>query len=606
MPKRSRSHQLETESIRRFEQTLPSRWVCRRKDNDYGVDLEVEIFNDRDEATGLIFLVQLKGTDDPAEARSVSMKVDRLDYLNKLDCPSVLVRYCSADDSFHWKWLSNVLAEISQPETKTVTVRFNESDAWSDADPEAIVHTLNVYRTIRVASRRLPLGLSIDEQGREGPHAFELSCAVDEITTSCRIVGMSTNPTDCLPVIVYIDGEYLRARIDVIASIAVHLDVFNRNEIAAQLSYVLAYFASGYEFMPQARDLATLIGTRSYRCQSRLIAATVAARLTDHPSSSGDLAALNGIHERQDEAYLLYVHSLLSSSLPFEERLATVSRFYADALEFHAMETPEQQSAIHYSFGNALRIAGAMSGAVRQYNLARRKYPDYLTRGYFLAELAAALYFRGRHRMAARLYDQAYAVDQKPQMAICAGDAHLFCGHFPEACRSYDAAKDSDDIFEFSEAVLKGWMATWVEEFSHHNQLSYGWANPSLWMSVLEQSVEAGEQDHAIGACLMLCYSTEDTLPFWAQAMLLGMGGKDHGLQFATIACAVWAHGLSAYALFRDRLLEQGGPSDALQNMDQIVSDLNAQRNSACQRGVTARFLREHHYDTIVEVPASA
>ena len=605
MPKRSRSHQLETESIRRFEQTLPSRWVCRRKDNDYGIDLEVEIFNDRDEATGLIFFVQLKGTDDPSEARSVSMKVDRLDYLDKLDCPSVLVRYCSAGDIFHWKWLSNVFAEIGQPETKNVTVRFDESDAWSDADPEAIVHTLNVYRTIRVASRQLPLGLSIDDQGSEGPYAFELICAVAEITSFCQIIGASKSPTECLPVTVYIDGEYLRARIDVIASIAVHLNAFNRDEISAQLSYVLAYFASGYEFMSQARDLATLIQTRSFRCQSRYIAAAVAARLTDHPSLSGNLAALNGIHERQDEAYLLYIESLLSSNLPYEERLATVSRFYADALEFHAPAPLEQQAAIHYSFGNALRIAGTMSRAVQQYNMARRKYPNYLKRGYFLAELAAALYFCGRYKMSSTLYDHSYVVDPTPRVAICAGDAHLFCGHFAEAHRCYDAATKSDDIFESSEAALKGWMTSWVEEFSHHNQISYGWSNPSFWMSILKQNMDAGEQDHAIAACLILCYSAEDTISFWAQAMLLSMGGKDHRLQFATIACAVSAHGLAAYALFRDRLLEQGGPSDALHDIDQIVGDLNDKRNSAGQRGVTARLLREHHYDTVVEVPAS-
>ncbi|RUX98437.1 DUF4365 domain-containing protein, partial [Mesorhizobium sp. M7A.F.Ca.CA.004.04.1.1] len=99
MPKRSRSHQLEAESIRRYEQALPSRWVCRRKDEDYGVDLEVEVFDDRDEATGLIFLVQLKATDDPTEALSVAMKMDRLLYLGSLDCPSIVVRYCSVDDS---------------------------------------------------------------------------------------------------------------------------------------------------------------------------------------------------------------------------------------------------------------------------------------------------------------------------------------------------------------------------------------------------------------------------------------------------------------------------------------------------------------------------
>lgn len=581
---------------------LPSRWVCRRKNSDYGVDLEVEIFNDTGEATGLIFLVQLKGTDDPAQASSVSIKVDRLEYLGGLDSPSILVRYCSADDSFNWKWLSNVFAEIGHPNKKTVTVRFGEGDAWSDADPEAIVRTLKVYRTIRIASRRLPLGLSTDSRGKDSPHAFELNYAVAEIVASCRNVGTSSDPSQCLPVIVYMDGEYLRARIDVIASISVHLNVFGRDEIAAQLSYVLTYFASGYEFMSQTHDLATLIRTRGYRCQSRQVAAIVAARMTEHPSLAGDLAALNGIHERQDEPYLIYIHSLLSSVLPFEERLATVSRFYADALRFHATEAPERQAAIHYSFGNALRISGAMSEAVNQYNLARRKHPDYLRRGYFLAELAASLFFRSHYRVAATLYDQAYEADPTPQIAICAGDAHLFCGEFPEARRCYRTAAKSQDIFESSEGVVKDCMTSWAEEFSKHSQLVRGWNEPTLWMSVLDRSVEAGQRDDAIGACLMLCYSAEDTRPFWVEVMLLSMAGEHHELLVAVIVCAVSTHGLAAYALFRDHLLEHGGVSDELLNIDQMVNDLNTQRSSKNQHDVTARYLREHHYDTVVEV----
>ncbi|RUY02683.1 hypothetical protein EN985_18675 [Mesorhizobium sp. M7A.F.Ca.CA.004.04.1.1] len=495
-----------------------------------------------------------------------------------------------------------MFAEIGQPETKTVTIRFCETDAWSDADPEAIVRTFKVYRTIRLASRQLSLGLGIDERRCGGPHSFELSCAVAEITSSCRIVGTSLDPSECLPVMVHLDGEYLRSRIDMIASITVHLKSFDRHEIAAQLSYVLAHFACGYEFISQARDLATLIRQRRYRCQSRNVAAVVAARLNEHPTLAGDLAALNGIHERQDEAYLLYVHSLLSSSLPFEERLATASRFYVDALEFHAAETPERQSAIHYSFGNALRISGAMSRAVRQYNLARRKYPDYLRRGYFLAELAAALFFRGRHRMAATLYDHAYEADAKPQVAICAGDAHLFCGHFAEAHRCYDAATNSDDICESSEAALKDWMATWVEQFSYRNYLTY---SPHIWMSVLEQSVEAERRDHAIGACLMLCYLTEDNLPFWARAISLTTGGEDRDLLFAVIAGAVWTHGQAAYALFRDGFRRAGGSSDALRNLDGMVGDLFAQRTSSSKGGVTTRLLREHHYDSVVEEPTN-
>ncbi len=78
------------------------------------------------------------------------MKMDRLVYLSRLDSPSILVRYCSVDDSLRWKWISNVFAEIGHPDTKTVTIRFGDTDVWPGGNSEAIVRTLKVYRTIRL------------------------------------------------------------------------------------------------------------------------------------------------------------------------------------------------------------------------------------------------------------------------------------------------------------------------------------------------------------------------------------------------------------------------------------------------------------------------
>ena len=62
-PQRPRQHQLETESKRHFESVIPSSWIYRPLDQDYGIDGEVEIFNDSGDATGYKFLVQLKSTD---------------------------------------------------------------------------------------------------------------------------------------------------------------------------------------------------------------------------------------------------------------------------------------------------------------------------------------------------------------------------------------------------------------------------------------------------------------------------------------------------------------------------------------------------------------
>ncbi len=60
--KRPRQHIIETISKKAFEEIIPDEWVYRELTPDYGIDYQVEIFNN-EEATGKSFFVQLKGTD---------------------------------------------------------------------------------------------------------------------------------------------------------------------------------------------------------------------------------------------------------------------------------------------------------------------------------------------------------------------------------------------------------------------------------------------------------------------------------------------------------------------------------------------------------------
>ena len=63
MGQRTRNHLIEDESRLFFKKSLPKFWVCRDKNDDYGIDCEVEIFDNKGNSTGLVFWVQLKGTD---------------------------------------------------------------------------------------------------------------------------------------------------------------------------------------------------------------------------------------------------------------------------------------------------------------------------------------------------------------------------------------------------------------------------------------------------------------------------------------------------------------------------------------------------------------
>jgi hypothetical protein len=77
MPKRTRAHMLETLSRQHLERILPPEWVCRRVEDDYGLDLRVEIVAG-DRVTGREFFIQLKGTDTLKTAG---------DDVNAVSCP---------------------------------------------------------------------------------------------------------------------------------------------------------------------------------------------------------------------------------------------------------------------------------------------------------------------------------------------------------------------------------------------------------------------------------------------------------------------------------------------------------------------------------------
>ncbi|MGI9281651.1 MAG: DUF4365 domain-containing protein [Endozoicomonas sp.] len=75
LPKRHRTHQLEAESVLEIQNAIPSTWVYRTPEYDYGIDGEVEIFDDEGIATGNKFLVQLKATDQEKLSKALKLRL---------------------------------------------------------------------------------------------------------------------------------------------------------------------------------------------------------------------------------------------------------------------------------------------------------------------------------------------------------------------------------------------------------------------------------------------------------------------------------------------------------------------------------------------------
>lgn len=133
MPKRPRQHQLETESRSAVVRALPSQWVCRDVHSDYGIDLEIEIFDEHGYATGTKFLAQLKATDtsDHGKALKLSLARSKIEYYRSLDQPVVIIRYIAPSDAIYYCWFHRLDAYEFEGISADGKIKNSESEAGS-------------------------------------------------------------------------------------------------------------------------------------------------------------------------------------------------------------------------------------------------------------------------------------------------------------------------------------------------------------------------------------------------------------------------------------------------------------------------------------------
>src|SRR3954465_11802350 len=157
-PQRPREHELETESENHFRSLVPSKWVVRKPDPDYGIDLEAEIFEPSGEATGLTFRVQLKGTDSSfSEKPWVKVDVDTVAYWRHLDSPVLLVRYDAGTERSHARWAHGIKLGTGD----TQRVRFESTDELSKGSFERLRSDVVIYRQLRGGMFRRPIKLAL-------------------------------------------------------------------------------------------------------------------------------------------------------------------------------------------------------------------------------------------------------------------------------------------------------------------------------------------------------------------------------------------------------------------------------------------------------------
>jgi tetratricopeptide (TPR) repeat protein len=461
VPKRPRSHQIETLSEERFRSIVPKQWVVRRKDQDYGIDLEVEIFDQENEATGLLFFVQLRATDNTNLSKKTVLTRDQQEYFSKLQLPTILFRYCTADASSHWRW--NYTLPDLKDGSKSHTILFSDDDQWSDRTPNQIEEALRLWRSVKRQPVDRPISLHFEGILLPPPLRQPIRSAVRQLVEGVAALRWEDEATDEVILTVSATTGTVTVSLGKVATLTGPYNELDIPAFKSQLLYMVTAVLDRLGLHRHADLAARCCLAAQIPAPTAELAHRVCYALKSNAVQAASLAILNGLHDfrRADGAFFL--GHLSRQPFDVADRDEAFRLFiHATRESAHAAGDEASEGSAWYSLGNhhAMRREPALAFAA--FNRARKLRKQYMTTPYFLSEVGGVLFGAGHFQASANFYTRSADLEANQRLSLHLGDALLMSGQFQKATARYCEALAGGDPAIVAEADLKGEVALWL------------------------------------------------------------------------------------------------------------------------------------------------
>lgn len=451
MVKRSKAHVIGEKAVDRIRASLPEEWAVRDKAVDYGVDLEVEIF-EGEEPTGDIFLVQSKGSE--TGAFSVQIGVDTLRYLRSFLVPSFVFYVDIPTGEIYIKSINLLdLSEI-KPDQKTLKLSFDDSDRLSDEKISAIENICRAYRGIRnhlpagsvpirldnaenVVSKRYEVEISSIIRGTAGLKAYDSEA--DEYWLSVRFEPGRAVASYC-------DGTnfFFNVNLDeenpvdvFVALVTLSLAMLNRSDIAD--------------------GAKRLVCARGINIPNPELMIPLVKFLAGNKAQLADFGIRIGVHKRMDPLGMVFIDQLRRNVTSADH--PAIESFFQAAVESlgHEGDAAPVGEAL-FNLANVFQSHGKYRLALRHYISALRHQNKYQERPHFWQFLGTTFYDLRRYKCAAQSYRRAHELEPHPTRKLYLADALFLSGKFAEAKSSYAECKAELATYHGIWAALHEWV----------------------------------------------------------------------------------------------------------------------------------------------------
>lgn len=455
MPKRTQNHKLEAASIQALQSLLPSDWLYRKVDQDYGIDGEVEIFNKDGTSTALKFLVQLKATDEKniKKALGVRLSMDKCEYYSRHDLPILLVRYHAPSDSTYIKWFHSFDPyDCVKEGAQSALLKLSAENVWQETTPEILIEEINAFRAIRSPTLRAPVffDLIVSEDDRGEYSSFHLKSTLKEKTKELReyVVFNACAPHSKATNVLDINSERISARLAGRNAFTVHTPQGYPPERFNEVIYsdLIVVMGIGLHGHGHSSIGAVMVAEHAEKC-GLINDINFAVLVADCLSKAGDYIGMMELSEvliQKEETFMsaqvlisrIVLHDREKLTAKNKERVYKILKNIAQLLERD--QTPPA-SAMHYNCANFLKNSNYFSQALTHYNKARELEEDYKNRAYYWQEIGGVLFEAGHFSWSDKAYKCAIDLGGEAVASALRADCLLYQGKFVEAGELFSA-----------------------------------------------------------------------------------------------------------------------------------------------------------------------
>lgn len=451
MSQRTRNHIIEEESRTFLKKTIPQMWVYRDKYDDYGIDCEVEIFDEQGNPTGIVFWVQLKGTDSKDEKliKRINFSSEKMTQFLAYDIPVLIVRYSSYNQNLLFRWAKNV--RDMQSSKKSVNFKFSDADVWTSNTHIEIVKYLKNQILIKHGRLQFPITVSISKDLNNpkfiAPHSY-LTIIKSCLANHKKYFSFVQRPEDSF-LQIYVDSQGLvsslcdlslaRMKITFQAVNSINHDLLINHILVtiAQCLFDIGKGDLGNQLIFKNNLLSFLKNNKEYL-------SSILSHLLEGEYFSTTVNELSQYFKENKHDNILETMMsivLLSKRRSFDDgKLLIIEIFLEEQLAIAKLrENNLSIAGTLYNLGNFYRSLGEIDKALTHYIEVRKYNASYKNHSYYLFEIGGLLFLKGKPIYASRFYQKSIELKTNyPLAKALLADSLLYSGKYLQALEKYD------------------------------------------------------------------------------------------------------------------------------------------------------------------------